>query len=189
MPDLEFSPVDADEMFASASKAYVPAPVNKMLKFHVVEIEKTEQLGKYEKNPDGSANPNYGKPQPVRIFKAMLDESAAKGQVYSRWITGYYDKDDKSKPVFSFGPKSVFGPIAEALAGSVDNFLKLKAGDLIGLPFQCALEANKKDPEKQLLNTSKIMPPSEDQVRVDVPIADSVLNEAEEAALAAAGLT
>jgi len=179
-----FSKIEDDFSFLSSSKVYVPAPNNKLLKFHVSELERTEQINNFKNNPDGTENPDYGKPQPVAILKGMLDthtdedpEKDAYGQVYSTWITGYYD--DKGNARFRFGDRSKFGKVAEALAGSVEAFQQLKAGEIVGLPFQCALSAGKKDAAKQNLNIDKIMPPADDQVRVETPL---------DAELAAAGI-
>jgi hypothetical protein len=175
MPEQVFTQLDNSFQFAGATKEYVPAPTNKLLKFHVSELETTEQINNFKTNPDGTENSDYGKPQPVLIFKAELDEGDAKGQVYSRWITGYY-KD--GKPQYSLGDKSNLGKIAGGLVGSVAEFTKLSAGDLLGMPFQCALQPGKKDPLRLTLNIDKIMPPSDDQHKVNVQSSkDVVLND------------
>jgi hypothetical protein len=179
-----FSAVDPDESFASSTKKYVPAPVNKLFKFHVSELEKTVQVNNYKTDMNGNPNPDFGKAQPVLIFKAKLDSSTdadpekdAKGQLYSSWITGFYDKDGKER--YTFGPKSKFGKIAEALTGSVEEFQALKASQIIGLPFQCALSAGTKDPNKQNLNIDKILGPADDQKRVEsAEEVDAILAEA-----------
>jgi hypothetical protein len=172
MSDQEFKPLDGDFVFEGTSKEYVLAPVKKLLKFHVVQPETTEQINNFKTNPDGTENADFGKPQPVLIFKAMLDSDVpGKGQVYSRWITGYY-KD--GKPVYSLGDRSTLGKIADAICGSVDEFKKTRAADLIGLPFQCALKPGSKNPDRLLLDTDKIMPAAEDQTKAtaDVVLAD-----------------
>jgi hypothetical protein len=187
MPDQVFTQLESDFQFSSPTKEYVPAPTNKLLKFHVSELEKTEQINSFQKNPDGSENPDYGKPQPVLIFKAELDEGLAKGQVYSRWITGYY-KD--GKPQYSLGEKSNLGKIAVGLVGSVAEFTKLTAGELIGMPFQCALQPGKKDPLRLTLNIEKIMPPADDQIKVNVQSSkDVVLSDIPDAPMSEAELT
>jgi hypothetical protein len=162
-----FKQVDPGFKFeaAAANKEYVPAPVNKLLKFNVSELETTEQINNFKTTPTGEDNPDFGKPQPVLIFKGKLAGNGieADGQVYSTWITGYY-KDGEAK--YSFGDRSKFGKIAEALSGTVAEFHKLSAGEIIGLPFQCALQPGKKDPNKQLLNVDKIMPADESQSKL-----------------------
>lgn len=182
MESQVFTPVDPDEMFSAPSKTYVHAPLNKLLKFHAVQPEKTTQINTYKTKPDGSPNPDYDKPQPMLIFKAMLDSDVpGKGQIYNAWITGYYDQDGKE--CYSFGDRSKFGAIAAALAGSVASFHKLKTSDWVGMPFQASLQANKKDPEngRQLLNINKIMPPAEDQSRF-VPVDGLTTNTSDFAA-------
>lgn len=170
--DQVFSKVSPDFKFesASASKEYVPAPVNKLLKFHVAELGTTEQINNFKTTPDGKDNPDYGKPQPVLIFKGELDETEAAGQRYSTWVTGYY-KDGVAK--YAFGDRSKLGKIAEAFGG-VAEFQKLSAGELLGTPFQCALMPGKKDANKQLLNVDKIMPADDSQTKVQVEVADVV---------------
>jgi hypothetical protein len=194
MDPQEFRTLDRGATFVSASKPYVTAPIKKLLKFHVGPFETTEQINKFKKTPSGDDNPDYGKPQPVLIFKGVLDSSVksengddAKGQLYTSWITGYYKDDDPTKPVYSMGERSKLGKIAEALAGSVEAFSKLTAGEIEGMPFQCSLAPGKKNPERLVLDIDKIMPPADDQVRVepDVVLADIDEAQAEEAVMAA----
>lgn len=189
----EFKPVDASVTFASAGKEYVAAPTKKLLKFNVAPFETTEQINQFKTTPDGKTNPDYGKPQPVLIFKAMLAEGEGKGQTYSTWITGYYQNGDKSKPVYSMGDRSKLGKIAEALCGSVSEFQKLTAGEIVGLPFLCALAEGKKDPSRLVLNIDKIMPPADDQAREElnldvIPTADDMAEDGMMSALDAAML-
>lgn len=161
--DQEFKTVDPSTTFTSASKPYVAAPTKKLLKFHVGQLETTEQINNFKTTPDGKENPDYGKPQPVLIFKGVLDEGEAAGQSYSSWITGYY-KD--GQPVYSMGDRSKLGKIDEALGGVFAG--GTPAGEIEGLPFQCALVPGKKNPEKLLLDIDKIMPAADDQVRVEL---------------------
>ncbi len=172
----EFKPVDPTETFASTGgKEYLPAPTKKLLKFHVGPFETTEQINNFKTTPSGEENPDFGKPQPILIFKGILDEGEAAGQVYSSWITGYY-KDGKA--VYAMGDRSKLGKIAEAICESVEAFKATPAGQLEGLPFQCALKPGTKNPERLLLDIDKIMPPADDQVRVptDEEIEQGVLD-------------
>lgn len=166
--------VDPSTSFASAKKEYIAAPTKTLLKFNVAPFETTQQINKFKTTPDGKTNPDFGKPQPVLIFKGRLAEGEAAGQLYSTWITGYYKDGDESQPRYSMGERSKFGKVAEALVGSVDAFQKLTAGDIEGMPFQCSLKPSKNNPDRLVLDIDKIMPPTADQKRIehDTVVAD-----------------
>lgn len=179
MPEQEFKPLDNDFTFEQPATTYAASPVDELLEFHVVQPETTTQKNQFKTTPTGEPNPDYGKDQPVLIFKAMLDSDVTgKGQIYSRWITGYYKDGDTSKPVYSLGDRSTLGKIAKALAGSVDEFTRLKTSDLIGLPFQCTLKPGSKNPERLLLDTDKILKASKAQSRVTTDVVPMTVPDA-----------
>lgn len=174
----EFRPVDPDTTFeSSGGKAYVPAPTKKMLKFHVGPFEETEQINNFKTLPTGEPNPDFGKPQPVLIFKGVLDESVAAGQTYSTWITGYY-KDGKK--VYAMGDRSKLGKIAEALCGSVEAFKATPAGQLVGQTFQCSLVPGKTNPDRLLLDIDKIMPSDHEVAAMSGEEFDAAMASAED---------
>lgn len=158
----EITKLEDDFVFESATHDRVDAPLKKHLAFHVLPFEQTTQVCTFKTTPNGDANPDFGKEQPVLIFKAELDSDVAgKGQWYSAWCTGYYKND---KAVYSMGPKSKLGKIADALLGDAGALQKMSATELVGLPFQCALKLNTKG-DRQVIDIDKIMPPSDEQVK------------------------
>lgn len=171
----EITTLDSGFVFESTARERIEAPNKKMLKFHALPMETTTQVDTFKTLPSGDANPNYGKDKTVLIFKGELDESGAKGQWYSAWVS----------PAIS--DRSKLGKISEALFGSFDAIKGKTAADVEGQPFQCALKWNK-DETRQVLDLDKIMPADDSQTRVsadvvltdipDAPISDEELEAA-----------
>jgi hypothetical protein len=149
----EITTLENDFIFTSNTVERIPAPVNKMLKFHTLPFEKTTRINSFKTLPNGDPNPKFGQEEAVLIFKAMLDETDAKGQWYSAWVST------------AISDRSNLGKISEALFGTYDGIKGKAAAELVDLPFQCSLTTytTKTGEERQALNLDKIMPAADGQ--------------------------
>lgn len=153
----EVKELSDDFAFTGGGKTYLPVPTKKLLQFNIKDVKKTEQIDNFKTKPDGTENPNYGKPQEMFIYEFQLNDPStpeANGQVYSKWVTT------------SVSDKSNLGKISDAVFGSPTAILEHKKGDFIGMPLQAALAPGKKDPAKLVIDIDKLMPPTDDQKRL-----------------------
>lgn len=163
------------------SDDYKPAPVGEPLEAHVYDIEQTEQIDNFKTRPDGTPNPNYGKPVKKLIFKFKLDKTevagAAGGQVYTCWVGA------------SVSDKSNLGRISTAIYGSALGLLEHKKGAVIGMPLRITLKPQKTNPERSVVDVEKLFPPTAKQTKTvvtrdtlptnnEVTQADDLLDEA-----------
>lgn len=170
-PKSDFSPVDDNFQFSGRQKPYAPAPTKKPLKANITDITQTEQINNFKTTPDGKPNPLFGKPETMFVFKFQLnDESAgeANGQIYTKWVSGKVSE------------RSGLGKISEALYDSPTAIQEYKAADIKGSPIQIVLVPGKKDPTKLVVDVDKLLPPTNDQVRLESDVSPGAgMTEAE----------
>lgn len=148
-PDFRFN-------ISSGSDEYVPAPVDQPLKAHVRSIRETKQVDEFKTRPDGSPNPNYGKEKQILVFGFKLDESDAKGQVYTAWVSN------------NVSERSNLGRISKALFGDHLKIATVAASEILGLPLRITLRPGKRNPDRLNVDVEKLFGPTEDQKRVEV---------------------
>lgn len=149
----EITKLEDDFIFTSAERERIAAEVGEPLQFHTMPFEKTTRTNTFKTLPNGDANPNYGKEEPVLIFKAELDEGDAKGQWYSAWVST------------SISERSQLGKISTALFGTFDGIKGKTAAELVNLPFRCSLKEykTKTGETRQALDLDKIIKPAKGQ--------------------------
>lgn len=161
-------------------KKYIPAPVGEPLEAYISNIQTVNQINNYKTSKDGKPNPTYGKLVPNLVVAFRLEESDAAGQDYSAWITKSYD-EVKDEFYLALSDKSNMGKVAIALTGSAKGIQTMSPDEVIGMRLRVTLKPSTTNPDRQVVDLTKLFPTKNPEKRKDLSGGDIVLTDIPEA--------